>query len=87
MRLTPRAGSDSVDGERDGILRVRVAAPPVDGRANDALVRLLADRLGLATRAVTLVRGVRGREKVVAVSGLDLATARSRLGVRTGRDG
>lgn len=80
MRLTPRAGSDRVDGERDGVLRVRVAAPAVDGRANDALLRLLAERLGLAPRSLTLVRGARGREKLVAVAGLDLASARARLG-------
>lgn len=79
MRLTPRAGRDAVDGEREGVLRVRVAAPAVDGRANEALRRLLAGRLGVPPSAVTVERGTRSREKVVAVRGLDLATVRARL--------
>ena len=67
VRLTPRAGRDAVDGVVDGILRVRVAAPPVDGAANDALLRLLASELDVPRRAVRLVSGETARHKVVAV--------------------
>ena len=69
VRLTPRGGADHVDGVQDGVLRVRVAAPPVDSAANRALVRLLADELGVARRDVRLVAGAAGRIKVIAVDG------------------
>ncbi len=70
MRLTPRGGADRVDGVVEGVLRVRVAAPAVDGAANKALVRLLADELGVARRDVRLVGGATARTKLVAVDGL-----------------
>ena len=67
VRLTPRAGRDAVDGVVDGVLRVRVTAPPVDGAANDALLRILALEMRVPRRAVRLVRGETARQKVVAV--------------------
>ncbi len=75
VRLTPRAGSDRVDGVAGGVLRCRVAAPPVEGAANDALVRLLAGELDVAPSVVRLVSGERGRRKVVAIP----ASLRSRV--------
>jgi len=80
VRLTPRAGRDEVLGFDGDVLRVRVAAPPVDGRANEALTRLLAARLGVAHSAVEVVGGHTARTKVVAIEGLDLAELRARLG-------
>ncbi len=71
VRLTPRGGADRVDGVLDGVLRVRVAAPPVDGAANRALLRLIADELGVPRGSVRLVSGESGRAKVVEVVGLD----------------
>ncbi|MBX3604355.1 MAG: DUF167 domain-containing protein [Piscinibacter sp.] len=56
-----------VDGLHDGALRVRLAAPPVDGRANDALLRWLAGELGLPRRALALVRGAGARRKAVEI--------------------
>lgn len=70
IRLTPRGGADRVDGVSDGVLRVRVAAPPVDGAANEALFRLVADELGIARRDVRLVSGAAARMKHVAVEGV-----------------
>jgi uncharacterized protein YggU (UPF0235/DUF167 family) len=70
VRLTPRGGSDLVEGVVDGVLRARVAAPPVEGAANQALLRLLADELGVARRAVRLVAGAAGRQKLVVVEGM-----------------
>ena len=55
----------------DGILRVRVSAPPLEGAANQALLRLLADELGVARRDVRLVAGAAGRQKLVVVDGVD----------------
>ncbi len=74
VRTQPRARSDGLVGIRDGVLLVRVSAPPVDGRANDAVCRLLADVLDLRPSRLTIVRGHRARDKVVAVEGLDQAT-------------
>jgi hypothetical protein len=71
VRLTPRGGADRIDGVRDGALRVRVAAPPVDGAANEALVRLIAAELDVPRGAVRLVAGVAARTKVVEVDGVD----------------
>jgi len=72
VRLTPRASRDAVALQPDGTLAVRVTAPPVDGRANEALCRLLARELGIAPSRVSLIRGHKGRTKVVRVEGLDL---------------
>jgi uncharacterized protein len=57
----------------DGVLRARVAAPPIEGAANQALLRLLADELGVARRAVRLVAGAAGRQKLVVIDGVDPA--------------
>jgi uncharacterized protein YggU (UPF0235/DUF167 family) len=69
--LTPRAGSDAVDGVVDGVLRARVAAPAIGGAANQSLVRLLADELGIARRDVRIVAGAAGRQKLVVVEGVE----------------
>jgi uncharacterized protein (TIGR00251 family) len=71
VRLSPRSAATRIDGVVDGVLKVRVAAPAVDGAANTALVRLLADELGLAGRDVRIVAGARSRQKLVVVDGLD----------------
>ncbi len=81
VRLTPRASREGIEGVRDGVLQVRVSAPPVDGAANEALLRLLAKRLGMPRSALTIVLGDTARTKVVEVDGLDEATAWVRLGV------
>ena len=59
-----------MDGVLDGVLRARVAAPPVEGAANEALLRLIADELGVPRRDVRLVAGAGGRTKVVEVDGV-----------------
>jgi uncharacterized protein (TIGR00251 family) len=67
VRVTPRASANAVSGERDGVLLVRVTAPPVDGKANDAVVALLAKTLGTPRSAVKVVRGASSRTKRVSV--------------------
>jgi uncharacterized protein (TIGR00251 family) len=79
VRVQPRSSRDALGGERQGALVVRLTAPPVEGRANQALARLLAGALGVPPSAVRLLRGGTGRDKLVAVAGLDVATARARL--------
>jgi uncharacterized protein YggU (UPF0235/DUF167 family) len=74
VRLTPRGGGDRIDGVGEGgVLRVRVAAPPVDGAANEALCRLLARELGVPRRAVRVAGGATGRSKVVEIDDVDAA--------------
>ena len=80
VRVQPRASQDALGGEREGALVVRLTAPPVEGAANEALVRFLGKTLGVAPSAVRVVSGASGRNKVVSVAGLDAATARERLG-------
>jgi hypothetical protein len=70
VRLTPRAGANQVDGVVEGDLRARVSAPAVEGAANNALVRLLADELGVARRDIRIVAGATGRRKLVVVDGM-----------------
>jgi uncharacterized protein (TIGR00251 family) len=81
VRLTPRGGRNAITGTRDGMVLARVSAPPADGRANDALCRLLAKTLGVAPTRVTIARGQSAREKVVRIDGLGEADARERLGL------
>ena len=71
VRLTPRAALDRVDGVLDGVLKARVTAPAVEGAANNALVRLLSDELGVSRRDVRIVAGASSREKLVVVDGVD----------------
>jgi uncharacterized protein (TIGR00251 family) len=79
VRVQPRASKDALGGEREGVLVVRLTAPPVDGAANEALVRFLGKTLAVAPSALRVVTGATARNKVVAVSGLDAATVRARL--------
>jgi uncharacterized protein (TIGR00251 family) len=73
VRVQPRASRDSIDGVRDGALRVRLSAPPVEGEANEALVRFLAARLQVPKSAVRILSGERGRVKRIAVRGTSAA--------------
>ena len=68
-------------GERDGVVVIRVTAPPVDGKANAALCRLIAKRAGVAPSRVEIVRGHTAREKVIRVEGLDAEALRAALRV------
>ena len=70
VHLRPRAHRDELLGVRDGVLIARVSAPPVDGRANESLCRLIASAAGVARSRVAVVRGERSREKLVEVRGL-----------------
>ena len=71
IRLTPRAALDRIDGVTDGVLRARVGAPAVEGAANNALVRLIAEELGVARSAVRIVAGASSRQKLVVIDGAD----------------
>ena len=78
------ARANEIVGERDGVLVVRVTAPPVDGRANDALCRLIAKRARVGVRRVSVVRGAGAREKVVRVQGIEPSSCARRCGAVDG---
>src|SRR5437870_464115 len=79
VRVRPRASRSRVLGERDGVLDVAIAAPPVDGAANRALVALLAATLGVAKSRVCVLRGESGRNKLIEVVGVSAEELEERL--------
>ena len=74
IRVQASARRDEIVAVRDGVLVIRVTAPAIEGRANESARRLLAKRLGVPRSAITIVRGHRSRDKLVAVDGVDEAT-------------
>jgi hypothetical protein len=79
LRIVPGAAGDRIVGRHGDAWKVRVAAPPERGKANAALVRLLARTLGVAPRDVSVVSGAGARDKIVTVAGLDSAEIDSRM--------
>jgi uncharacterized protein len=79
VRLQPRAKRDEIVGERGGAVVIRVAAPPVDGKANAALCAFVAARAGVPKSAVNVVRGRTSRDKIVRVEGVESAALRGAL--------
>ncbi|HEU4563477.1 MAG TPA: DUF167 domain-containing protein [Gemmatimonadaceae bacterium] len=76
VRVQPRASRSEVDGVHGDALKVRLAAPPVDGAANEALAELLAEVLGVRAGAVRIVSGRTGRTKLVEVDGVSADVVR-----------
>ncbi len=70
VRVQPRASRDAIGGEWQGALKIRLTAPPVDDRANDALRRLLAEHLEIPLAAVRILSGERSRTKRIEVRGV-----------------
>lgn len=80
VQLAPNARQNEICGIHDGALKIRLQAQPIEGRANEALLRFLADRLGVAKSAVTLLHGHTSKRKVVSVSApLSVADVEARL--------
>jgi uncharacterized protein len=73
VRVHPRGSRDAIEGEHAGALKVRLTAPPVDDRANQALRKLLAERLNVPVSTVRIVSGENSRTKRVAISGITRA--------------
>jgi uncharacterized protein YggU (UPF0235/DUF167 family) len=79
VRVIPRAGSSRIAGTRNGAILVRVAAAPVEGAANAALVSLISAALGVAPRNISITRGHHSRNKQVTITGADASTLRQIL--------
>jgi uncharacterized protein (TIGR00251 family) len=79
--VQPRASRNEVAGRRGEAVKIRVAAPPVDGEANETLLQFVAKKLGLPRTAVAIVRGEAGRRKSIRVRGLETDEVAERLGV------
>jgi uncharacterized protein len=84
LKITPNAPANAVLDEIDGVIRLKIQAPAVDGKANAALVAFLAGALRVPNAAVSLQGGLRSRLKRVEVTGLDGAEARRRLSAPAG---
>jgi uncharacterized protein (TIGR00251 family) len=79
VHAKPRAKKSRAIGQRGDAVEIALAAPPVDGAANEELVRFLSSVLGVPKRNVTLVRGETSREKLVSVTGLSVGDVEARL--------
>ena len=80
LRVAPGARSNGIVGRHGEGWKVRVTAPPEGGKANDALLRVLAERLDLPSESLTLVSGPSSRDKIVELHGIDAVEAERRLG-------
>ena len=79
IRVQPRASKNELVGWHGAALKVRLTAPPVEGAANEALVELLAGALGVRRAEIRILTGQTGRQKRVAVDGLDEAALAERI--------
>jgi len=73
VHVVPRSATTGVAGRHGDAVKIRLAAPPVDGAANDELVRFLAERLGVPRSAVTIATGLSSRRKSVTITGMETA--------------
>ena len=79
VKLQPRASQNEICGQVGDELKIKVMAPPVDAAANEALIELLAEKLGCARNRVELIRGRKSRHKVLKISGFSSEQAFSKL--------
>ena len=78
VRVIPRSSKNSIVWE-EGALKVRLAAPPVDGAANEALIALLAQCIGLPKRNIQIVHGTSGRQKIVEIMGMTVEAVEQKV--------
>ena len=78
--VQPRASKTALAGTHDGCVKIRLAAPPVDGAANAELIEFVAERLGIARSRVTVVAGLSGRRKVLEIEDVTLDAFHAAMG-------
>ena len=86
LHVQPGASSSGVAGLHGDRIRLRIQSPPVDGRANEAVLEWIAAQLAVPRRAVTLVRGEKSREKTVEIAGISVEAAGRALGIERLKD-
>lgn len=79
VRVVPRASRTEIAGEIDGALKVRVASAPVDGAANEELIRYLSKFFGVSRGAVTIAGGQTSKNKLISISGISAESIRSKI--------
>lgn len=80
VRVTPRASRDEIVGVlSDGTVKIHLTAPPVDGKANESLIRFLAGVLDVSVSRIEVVAGDTGRDKLISVMDMDAATAHKKI--------
>lgn len=79
LRIVPNAKRDEVVGEHGAAVKIKIAAPALEGKANEAVLGFVAEKLGIHRRDITLVTGEKSRDKLIEIANLDAADARSRL--------
>ena len=82
VHVVPGAKIDSVAGEHAGAMKIKLRAPAVEGKANAALLRFLAEQLELPRHAIVLQRGQRSRDKLIRIAGLTAEDVRTRMRAR-----
>ena len=82
FRVTPRSSKNRIKGVRGGVVEVALCAPPIDGRANDALVEFASELFSVPKSRISIIRGEKSRNKVLFIEGLDEKTAAAKFGVR-----
>lgn len=83
VQVKPNAKQNQVIGFKEGVLHIRIAAPPVDGKANYALIMFLSDELGVSKSSLAIERGLSGKTKTILVRGLNPGELISRLELMT----
>ena len=79
LRIVPNAKRDEVVGEYGDAVKIKVAAPAVEGKANEALLEFVAEKLRVHRRGITLISGEKSRDKLIKIANLEAAEARARL--------
>lgn len=80
VRITPRSRKNEiVEILNDGTVKIRLTAPPVEGKANDALIAFLSDVIGVPPSQIDIIAGATGREKLVSILNLDATTVHQRI--------
>jgi uncharacterized protein (TIGR00251 family) len=79
LRIVPNAKRDEVVGEHGDAVKIKIAAPALEGKANEAVLEFLAEKLGIHRRDIALIAGEKSRDKVIEAANLKAAEARTRL--------